>query len=125
MKSLDKACQLFKSGNIDKIEIGTLKGLQDSFDEIIEKYIEMNIAHPFREGNGRAMRIWLDMMLKNQLKKVLDWQNVDKALYLQSMERSPINDLEIKTLLSKNLTNKINDGEVIFKGIEQSYFYEK
>ena len=170
-KSLYKAQFLFESADIDKIEIGTLRGLQDihkylfdelydfsgkireiniskggfrfanslylkeilpkieqmaqnDFKEIIEKYVEMNIAHPFLEGNGRAMRIWLDMILKNQLKKVLDWQNVIKELYLQAMERSPINDLEIRTLLFENLTDKINDREVIFKGIEQSYYYE-
>ena len=170
-KSLDKAYHLFESANIDKIEIGTLKGLQqihsylfnelydfagkirkvniskggfrfanslylaeilpkieempqNSLQEIIEKYVEMNIAHPFLEGNGRTMRIWLDIMLKNRLKKVVNWQNISKELYLQAMERSPVNDLEIRTLLSENLTEKINDREVIFKGIEQSYYYE-
>ena len=97
---------------------------QNNFKEIIEKYVEMNIAHPFLEGNGRTMRIWLDMILKKELKKVVDWQNVPKELYLQAMERSPINDLEIRTLLSENLTPKIDDREVIFKGIEQSYYYE-
>jgi cell filamentation protein len=84
----------------------------------------MNIAHPFMEGNGRAMRIWLDMILKTRLKKVVNWQLVDKMLYLQAMERSPVNDLEIRTLLSANVTEKINDREIIFKGIEQSYYYE-
>ena len=97
---------------------------QNNFKEIIEKYVEMNIAHPFLEGNGRTMRIWLDMILKKELKKVVDWQNVLKELYLQAMERSHINDLEIRTLLSENLTDKIDDREVIFKGIEQSYYYE-
>ena len=97
---------------------------QSNFKEIIEIYVEMNIAHPFLEGNGRTMRIWLDMILKKELKKVVDWQNVSKELYLQSMERSPINDLEIRTLLGENLTDKVDDREVIFKGIEQSYYYE-
>ena len=97
---------------------------ENTFDEIIAKYVEMNIAHPFMEGNGRTMRIWLDMLLKSRLKKVVNWQFVDKTLYLQAMERSPINDLEIKTLLSTNLTDEINNREIIFKGIEQSYYYE-
>ncbi|MDD2973896.1 MAG: Fic family protein [Aliarcobacter cryaerophilus] len=170
-KSLEKAYKLFDSCDIDNIEIGTFKGLQqihkylfdglydfagelrelniskggfrfanslylkeilpkieqmpqNNFKEIIEKYVEINIAHPFLEGNGRTMRIWLDMILKKELKKVVDWQNVPKELYLQAMERSPINDLEIRTLLSENLTPKIGDKEVIFKGIEQSYYYE-
>ena len=94
------------------------------FDQIIAKYVEMNIAHPFMEGNGRTMRIWLDMILKYRLEKMVNWQFVDKTLYLQSMERSPINDLELKTLLEKNLTEEINNREIIFKGIEQSYYYE-
>ena len=95
-----------------------------AFEQIIAKYVEMNIAHPFMEGNGRAMRIWLDMILKARLRKVVNWQHVDKTLYLQAMERSPVNDLEIRTLLSANLTGKIDDREIIFKGIEQSYYYE-
>ena len=170
-KSLEKAYKLFDSCDINNIEVGTLKGLQQihknlfdglydfagelrelniskggfrfanslylkeilpkieqmpqsKFKEIIEKYVEMNIAHPFMEGNGRTMRIWLDMMLKKNLKKVVNWQFVDKELYLQSMERSPINDLELRFLLSANLTDKVDDREVIFKGIEQSYYYE-
>ena len=95
-----------------------------SLEEIIEKYVEMNIAHPFMEGNGRTMRIWLDLMLKFRLQKMVDWPNVDKTLYLQAMERSPVNDLEIRKLLSDNLTNDIHNKELIFKGINQSYYYE-
>ena len=97
---------------------------ESTFEEIITKYIEMNIAHPFAEGNGRAMRIWLDMMLKKRLQKVVNWQNVDKELYLQAMERSTINDLELRTLLFENLTQNTDDRDVVFKGIEQSYYYE-
>ena len=97
---------------------------QSTFDEIIEKYVEMNIAHPFMEGNGRATRIWLDLILKKNLGKVVDWQTIDKDLYLQAMERSPINDLELRVLLQPALTDKVNDRTVIFKGIEQSYYYE-
>ena len=97
---------------------------ETSLEGIIEKYVEMNIAHPFMEGNGRTMRIWLDLMLKFRLQKMVDWPNVDKTLYLQAMERSPVNDLEIRKLLSDNLTNDIHNKEVIFKGINQSYYYE-
>ena len=96
----------------------------NTFEEIIAKYVEMNVAHPFIEGNGRTMRIWLDMLLKKRLEKVVNWQYVDKTLYLQAMERSPINDLEIRTLLLANLTEEIDNREIIFKGIEQSYYYE-
>lgn len=97
---------------------------EGSVDAIIAKYVEMNIAHPFLEGNGRSMRIWLDMILKKNVRNVVNWQFVDKTLYLQAMERSPVNDLEIKTLLKAHLTTDINNREIIFKGIEQSYYYE-
>lgn len=170
-KSIIKAFKLFESGDIEKMEIGTTKGLcqihayifdelfdfagkirevniskggfrfanclylkealsaiekmpENTFEEIVAKYVEMNIAHPFLEGNGRAMRIWLDRMLNRTLTIVINWQYVDKIAYLQAMERSPINDLELRTLLEKNCTHDVNNREVIFKGIEQSYFYE-
>jgi cell filamentation protein len=170
-QSLEKAYRLFETGDIEKIEIGTSKGLvqihlylfdglsdfagkirtqniskggfrfatalylaeilvkveqmpENSFEEIISKYVEMNIVHPFLEGNGRTMRIWLDMLLKKRLQKVVNWQFVEKTLYLQAMERSPINDLELRTLLVPNLTDDIDNREIIFKGIEQSYYYE-
>ncbi len=97
---------------------------QTSFDEIIKKYVEMNIAHPFREGNGRSTRIWLDLILKEELQKVVDWNLIDKADYLSAMERSPINDLEIRYLISNALTDKIDDRELYMKGIDVSYFYE-
>ena len=170
-ESFEKAKQLFVSGEINRIEVGTVKGLQAihkalfdglydfagkirtlniakggfrfanclylgailpvieqmpdmTFEEIIAKYVEMNIAHPFMEGNGRATRIWLDMMLKKHLQQVVDWRKVDKDLYLQAMERSPINDLELRALLQPALTDRTEDRDVIFKGIEQSYYYE-
>ena len=170
-QSLANAKNLFASGRIEQIEVGTVKGLQaihrelfdglydfagkirnlniakgnfrfanclylneilaviekmaeTTFEEIIAKYVEMNVAHPFMEGNGRSTRIWLDMILKKRLGKVVDWQMVDKAQYLSAMERSPVNDLELRFLLQSNLTDKVDDREVIFKGIEQSYFYE-
>ena len=169
--SKQKAKQLFESGEINRIEIGTFKGLaqihaflfgdiyefagglrdvniakgnfrfaplmylaqslenidampQNNFEKIIEKYVEMNIAHPFREGNGRATRIWLDLILKKELKQVIDWNAVDKNDYLSAMERSTVKDVEIKQLLKNALTNKINDRELFMKGIDISYFYE-
>ncbi len=97
---------------------------QSTYDEIIEKYVEMNIAHPFREGNGRSTRIWLDLILKKELKLVVDWNKVDKEDYLLAMERSPIKDVEIKVLLKNALTDQINNREVYMKGIDASYYYE-
>lgn len=97
---------------------------QTTFDEIIEKYVEMNVAHPFREGNGRSTRIWLDCILKKELKQVVDWSKVDKSDYLLAMERSPIKDIEIKVILKAALTDKINDRMVYMKGIDASYHYE-
>ena len=97
---------------------------QSTFDEIIEKYVEMNICHPFREGNGRSTRIWLDLILKKELGMVLDWSKVDKEDYLLAMERSPIKDIEIKHILKNALTDKINDRELYMKGIDNSYHYE-
>lgn len=97
---------------------------QNTFDEIIEKYVEINIAHPFREGNGRSTRIWLDAILKKEIKQVIDWNKVDKEDYLLAMERSPIKDIEIKHILKAALTDKINDREVYMKGIDASYNYE-
>ena len=103
--------------NIDKMP-------QSNFDEIVEKYVEMNIAHPFRDGNGRSTRIWLDHILKNEISKVVDWSKVDKEDYLLAMERSPIKDVEIKVLLKGALTDEINSREVYMKGIDHSYYYE-
>ena len=169
-QSLENAKKLIKSNDINNIEIGTTKGLQQihkyifnnlydfageirkeniskgsfrfantlylkeilkkietmsetTIDEIIDKYVEMNIAHPFLEGNGRSTRIWLDLILKKRQNKIVNWENIDKKLYLQAMERSPINTLEIKTLIKNNLTEDTSL-ETIFKGIETSYYYE-
>ena len=97
---------------------------QSTFDEIVEKYVEMNIAHPFREGNGRSARIWLDLILKKELNMIIDWSNVNKEDYLLAMERSPIKDIEIKYILKHALTDKVNDREVYMKGIDHSYYYE-
>ena len=103
--------------NIDKMP-------QSTYDEIIEKYVEMNVAHPFREGNGRSTRIWLDLMLKSGIGQVVDWSRVDKEDYLLAMERSPIKDVEIKVLLKDALTGDVNSREVFMKGIDHSYYYE-
>jgi len=97
---------------------------QSNVDEIIEKYVEMNIAHPFREGNGRTIRIWLDLMLKQEIRKVIDWNRVDKEEYLSAMERSPVKDVEIKVLLKSALTDRIDDRALFMKGVDVSYFYE-
>jgi len=97
---------------------------QSTFDEIVEKYVEMNIAHPFREGNGRATRIWLDLIFKKELKKVVDWSMVDKDDYLMAMERSPVKDVEIKVLLKGALTDRIDDSSIYMKGVDASYYYE-
>ena len=103
--------------NVDKMP-------QNTFDEIVEKYVEMNIVHPFREGNGRSMRIWLDMMLKKQIGQVVDWSKIEKEDYLMAMERSPIKDIEIKYILNAALTDQIYDREIYMKGIDHSYYYE-
>ena len=169
--SKQKAKQLFDSNDIEKVEIGTFRGLafihaylfddiyhfagkirevniakggfrfaplmylepslkhidampQGNFDEIVEKYVEMNIAHPFREGNGRATRIWLDLIFKKEIKQVIDWNLVDKDEYLSSMQRSVVKDVEIKVLLKQALTDKIHDRALFMKGIDVSYYYE-
>ena len=110
---------LYLEDILKKIE--TMK--ENTLDDIINKYVEMNIAHPFLEGNGRATRIWLDLILKKRLNKIVNWENIDKKLYLQAMERSPINTLEIKTLIENNLTDNFSL-ETYFKGVETSYYYE-
>lgn len=111
---------MYLEASIENVE----KMPQSTFDEIIEKYVEMNIAHPFREGNGRSGRIWLDLILKRELKQVIDWSTVDKEKYLLAMERSPIMDIEIKYILKNSLVGNINDRELFMKGIDHSYYYE-
>lgn len=169
--SKQKARDLFDSGKIEKVKVGTFEGLafihsflfediyefageirtvniakgnfrfaplmylkqslehidkmpQENYEQIIEKYVEMNIAHPFREGNGRATRIWLDLILKKEIRQVIDWNLVDKDEYLSAMERSVVKDIEIKYLLKSALTDKINDRALFMKGIDVSYYYE-
>lgn len=169
--SKSNAKKLYDTGDIDKLEVGTFKGLatihkylfediydfagkirtvniskgnfrfspvmylkvslnhidqmpQSTIDEIVEKYVEMNVAHPFREGNGRSTRIWLDLILKKELKKVIDWNLINKEDYLSAMERSPVNDLEINYLIKNALTASVNDREIYMKGIDISYYYE-
>jgi len=171
-RSKEKAYNLYDSGDINSIEVGTIKGLlqihkyifdgllsfagqirnkniakgnfrfasalylfevlpivenmpENTFEEIVAKYVEMNVAHPFMEGNGRSMRIWLDLMLKKNLKQCVDWSLVGKSAYFLAMERSPVNDLEIRELLRSALTNKIDDRETYMKGIDRSYYYEE
>lgn len=111
---------MYLEASIENVE----KMPQSTFDEIIEKYVEMNIAHPFREGNGRSGRIWLDLILKRELKQIIDWSTVDKEKYLLAMERSPIMDIEIKYILKNALVGNINDRELFMKGIDHSYYYE-
>ena len=111
---------MYLESSLENIE----KMLQSDFDSIVEKYVEMNIAHPFREGNGRSMRIWLDMMFRKELSMAVDWSRIDKEDYLLAMERSPIRDIEIKHLLKNALTADINSRELFMKGIDQSYYYE-
>lgn len=111
---------MYLESSLENIE----KMPQNDFDSIVEKYVEMNIAHPFREGNGRSMRIWLDMMFRKELSMAVDWSRIDKENYLLAMERSPIRDIEIKHLLKNALTADINDRELFMKGIDQSYYYE-
>ena len=170
-KSLMLARRLYETGEIAKIEIGTVAGLQaihrfifnglypfageirqkniakggfrfanclylkealaavermpeDTFEQIVEKYVEMNVCHPFMEGNGRATRIWLDLIFRRSLGKMVDWSRIDREEYLLAMERSPIKDLEIRSLLQEALTDRLDDREIIFKGLEMSYYYE-
>ena len=115
------ASALYLNESLKKIE----QMPENTFEEIVAKYVEMNVAHPFMEGNGRSMRIWLDLMLKKNLKKCVDWSQIGKRAYLSAMERSPVNDLEIRELLRPALTDKIDDRETYMKGIDQSYYYEE
>ena len=115
------ASHLYLKESLAKID----EMLEKTFEEIIKKYVEMNVAHPFMEGNGRSMRIWLDLILKEKLQRCVDWAQIDKMDYLNAMQRSPVNDLESRELLRGALTDKINDREVYMKGIEQSYYYEE
>ncbi|MDP3962846.1 MAG: Fic family protein [bacterium] len=115
------ASSLYLEESLNKIE----KMPESTLEQIVAKYVEMNIAHPFMEGNGRSMRIWLDLMLKKNLKQCVDWARVDKADYLNAMQRSPVNSLEIRELVRAVLTDKIDDREVYIKGVEQSYYYEE
>lgn len=115
------ASHLYLKESLNKIE----KMPEDTFEHIVAKYVEMNIAHPFMEGNGRSMRIWLDLILKKVLRLCIDWAEIDKEKYLNAMQRSPVNDLEIRELLRAALTDKIDDREVYMKGVEQSYYYEE
>lgn len=126
--SKKKALEIFEKGILDELEAGKFSALKAIhkylFDEIVEKYVEMNIAHPFREGNGRSTRIWLDLIFKSELHKVVDWSKIDKEDYLLAMERSPIKDIEIKHILRSALTDDIHSREVYMKGIDHSYYYE-
>ena len=122
------ALELFETGLLDSFPVGTFEGLamihRYLFDEIIEKYVEMNVAHPFREGNGRSTRLWLNCIPKKELGMVVDWCRVDKEDYLLAMERSPIRDVEIKVLMKAALTDRVDDRKVYMKGIDASYRYE-
>ena len=124
-KTISKGGFVFANGDFLPQVLKDIDKMPDTtFSQIVDKYVEMNIAHPFMEGNGRATRVWLDLILKKNLGKVVNWQNIDKDLYLQAMERSPVNDLELRTLIEPNLTTEVDNREIIFKGLEQSYYYE-
>lgn len=126
VKNISKGGFRFASCLYLKESLAAIDSLpEQTFEEIVAKYVEMNIAHPFMEGNGRSMRIWLDLILKKNLLQCIDWQKIDKMDYLNAMERSPVNALEIRELLRGALTTKINDRDVFMKGIEQSYYYEE